>query len=406
MRRNTLTKANADLQAARKRGASWSEIRNLERRRDVALEQVDDVIRVIRDGLANNPAPVFIDASRILNAEGADAALQYLENHEPSILADANVLIAQADAAREKLHKSLETLLLKANIHWSNLETEKALSLYLKLSEKAPRWSRVRGATGELLRNMARFTEAVPHLRAAIDHAPNDDSRSWSLHMLANLYNDMGRAVEAEPLYQEVLEIDTRLFGPDHPEVALVLNNQGECLRGQGHLTEAKANHERALAIRKKVLKPDHPDVAQSLNNLANVYCNQGQLDEAQPLYERALAIREKALGPRDPQVAEVLNNLALLLYDQGDYGKAEPIYERVQAIREETLGPMHPMVAFTLDCRATNLAKLGKQLEAKRLLQRALDIYEAFAQEEQREHIYHEGARRNYAELQNILQD
>ena len=62
----------------------------------------------------------------------------------------------------------------------------------------------------------------------------------------------------------------------------------------------------RALAIREKALGPDHPDVAVSLNNLAGLYAYQGRYADAEPLFKRALAIREKALGPDHPDVATI----------------------------------------------------------------------------------------------------
>ena len=69
----------------------------------------------------------------------------------------------------------------------------------------------------------------------------------------------------------------------------------------------------RSLAILRKTLGPDHPDVAAVLNNLAELYHDQGRYADAEPLYKRSLAIREKALGPDHPDVATSLNNLALL---------------------------------------------------------------------------------------------
>ncbi len=86
----------------------------------------------------------------------------------------------------------------------------------------------------------------------------------------------------------------------------------------QGQYAEAEPLYKRSLAIWEKALGPDHPDVALSLNNLALLYRTQGQYAEAEPLYKRSLAIWEKALGPDHPNVATSLNNLAELYRDQG----------------------------------------------------------------------------------------
>ncbi len=57
----------------------------------------------------------------------------------------------------------------------------------------------------------------------------------------------------------------------------------------------------RALEIDEKVLGPEHPEVAVRLNVLALLYKDQGREAEAEPLFKRALAISDKALGPEHP---------------------------------------------------------------------------------------------------------
>ena len=46
-----------------------------------------------------------------------------------------------------------------------------------------------------------------------------------SLSNLAELYTGQGRYAEAEPLYKRALAIDEKALGPEHPEVAISLNN-------------------------------------------------------------------------------------------------------------------------------------------------------------------------------------
>ena len=71
--------------------------------------------------------------------------------------------------------------------------------------------------------------------------------------------------------------------------------------------------------IVEKLFGPEHPDTAISLNNLATLLQDQGDLAGARPLFERALAIREKQLGPDHPDTATSLAMLAALLQAQGD---------------------------------------------------------------------------------------
>lgn len=99
-----------------------------------------------------------------------------------------------------------------------------------------------------------------------------------------------GKLREAEQLYREALEIQFEVLGDEHPAVgrslsnlALLLKNQvggycaiynpavrieSHCL-SQGKLEAAKPLYRRALAIHRKLYGNEHPAVAIDLNNLA-----------------------------------------------------------------------------------------------------------------------------------------
>ena len=137
---------------------------------------------------------------------------------------------------------------------------------------------------------------------------------------------------------------------------------------------------QRSLAIREKALGPDHPDVALSLNNLASLYEDLKRYDDAEALYKRSLAIKEKALGPDHPDLATGLNNLGHLYRVEGRYGEAEPLYKRSLAIWEAAFGPDHPDVVLSLN----NLAQLyyfgfgrDRYAEAVMMSRRAVSILE-----------------------------
>jgi hypothetical protein len=162
MRANICRRADEELQAARMRGARWEEMRELERRRDVPLEQVDELIRTIQRGLASEPDATFREASRILAQEGVDAALGYLASHQQDIMTRVDRLAAREDAARQKKQQALEPLLLQPDLHETNLAWDRALELYETVAAKAPEWSRARRQLGNILVKLARYNEAEP----------------------------------------------------------------------------------------------------------------------------------------------------------------------------------------------------------------------------------------------------
>lgn len=70
---------------------------------------------------------------------------------------------------------------------------------------------------------------------------------SW---MLAALYHTQGKYVEAEPLYRRSLEIMEKTLGPNHPDVASILNNLAELYTAQGRYADAEPLYRRSLEIR------------------------------------------------------------------------------------------------------------------------------------------------------------
>jgi CHAT domain-containing protein len=173
-----------------------------------------------------------------------------------------------------------------------------------------------------------------------------------------------------------------KAFGPDHPNVATVLNDLAELHRAQGRYADAEPLYKRSLAIREKALGPDHLDVAASLNNLALIYEAQGRYAEAESLLKQSLAIKEKTFGPEHPYVAIALHNLASIYQAQGRYADAESLYERSLAIAEkliaeQAIGPDHPAIATLLNSMAMLYAKQGRFADAEPLLKRSLAMRE-----------------------------
>ena len=74
--------------------------------------------------------------------------------------------------------------------------------------------------------------------------------------MLLQAFN---RIDEAEAMFRRALEIDEAAFGPDHPKVAIRLNNLASLLQATNRLEEAEPMFRRALAIFEQSLGPDHP---------------------------------------------------------------------------------------------------------------------------------------------------
>ncbi len=117
--------------------------------------------------------------------------------------------------------------------------------------------------------------------------------------------------------------------------MAASLNHLAALYQAQkGRYAEAEPLYKRSLAIFEKALGPEHPNVALSLNNLAQLYQDQGKYADADPLYKRSLAILEESLGREHPNVTTALQNYAALLREMGRDAEADRLDARAESIR------------------------------------------------------------------------
>ncbi|WP_433374244.1 tetratricopeptide repeat protein [Actinoplanes sp. CA-142083] len=228
-------------------------------------------------------------------------------------------------------------------------------------------------------RYRAKFDAEIRALR--IEEAtfgPDHPFVAVRLNNLANTVGTLGHAAEAEPLLRRSLAITEAAFGPDHPDVGIRLNNLALTLIDLGRPAEAEPLQRRALALTERSLGPDHPAVAIRLGNLAITLTNLGRPAEAEPLQRRALEVAENALGPGHPNVAIRLTNLAACLDTMNRPAESEPLLRRAVGIVETAFGPEHPHVSITMSSLGVVLLRLDRPAEAEPLLRRALAIGEA----------------------------
>ncbi len=72
-----------------------------------------------------------------------------------------------------------------------------------------------------------------------------------------------------------------KVLGPDHPDVAITLNNLALLLKSEGKLREAQAMYLRALRIFKRCLTSDHPHLITCVDNYSHLLREIGQTEEA-----------------------------------------------------------------------------------------------------------------------------
>ena len=196
-----------------------------------------------------------------------------------------------------------------------------------------------------------------------------------SIYEQAETLSSRGQYVQAQPLYEKVLDIHGRLLTDDHPAAAQSYNDLAICLEEQGKYAQARPLYEKVLDLRRRILTDDHPATAASYNNLASNLYYQGKYAAAQPLYEKALDLRRRLLTEEHLQTAVGYGNVGTNLNAQGKYALAQPLYEKALEIKRRLLGDDHNETAISYGTLAFNLNAQGKYALAQPLYEKALEI-------------------------------
>jgi tetratricopeptide (TPR) repeat protein len=135
-------------------------------------------------------------------------------------------------------------------------ELARALPVYEKfLGADHPLYAMASSNMFTILYQQHRVAEGEPYLRRAL--AVGEKKFPASLNMatlrqcLAALEMSREHYKEAAKLLEEVIATQEKLLGPDHPQLALTLENYAAAERRLHHKSQAKNAHDRASFIRK-----------------------------------------------------------------------------------------------------------------------------------------------------------
>jgi tetratricopeptide (TPR) repeat protein len=159
---------------------------------------------------------------------------------------------------------------------------------------------------------------------------------------LADAYLAAGRADDAVPWFQWVLDGLTHKLGPDHRDVIEARRRLGHALVAALRFPAAITVLERTVPELEQVCGPVHADALGARDELAAAYLAAGQYSDAITLYRRTLADRERIQGARHPQTMATRHGLADSYLASGRAKEAVAAYKRVVADRERVLGPDH----------------------------------------------------------------
>lgn len=237
---------------------------------------------------------------------------------------------------------------------------------------------------GELLLNMGHPKEAVPTLEEAqrlMERAlgPEHEDVATVLNNLAGAYHATGQVMRAMQLQARVVQIRQFRLGGRHPLVGQAMSNMGAFYLSLGHSAEALPLLQRAVEIARlsdSVEKAD--DVASALNNLSSAFQTMGRLPEAAKGFEESLSLMRSSPVPNPRHLAQGMQNLAGVLLDMRVLDRAEMLFRESLPLFETHYGPMHPNTGLTVEGIACCLQLKGRVQEAAPWIQRTHRIQAA----------------------------
>jgi len=221
------------------------------------------------------------------------------------------------------------------------------------------------------------------------------------LETLVRAQHAKGDLAGAEQSCRKEVELLEKMFGRDHPHVAMALHNLSMLLGEEGKHEEAIPYSQRELDIVTANTPEGSTAIADALVTLAEHHYEQSRFDVAELMVQRAMDIYEKAEGHHCLGVSTCLNNLGRIYENRDQNEQGVKYLEEAATIRQDILGT-HPDTAFTLLNYGTGLAGLDKFLEASRVLSKAAEMYSAMGMDNNQ---YAKAARDNLKVCQAHLQ-
>ncbi len=114
-------------------------------------------------------------------------------------------------------------------------------------------------------------------------------------------------------MFRELLDVQRRVLGPEHPGTLATMNNLASSLIGHGKHAEARQMQHELLDVMRRVLGPEHPLTLTTISNFGFSLRRKGKHAEAEQMFHELLDVRRRVLGPEHPDTLATVRNLASL---------------------------------------------------------------------------------------------
>ena len=234
---------------------------------------------------------------------------------------------------------------------------------------------------------------------------------------LAHAHSELSDYDQELQYNQRALEAYTKIFGPNHIQVAITYERISASYVHLGQLQQVKESSEKAIALFQALQENNHLSYADAILNLGTYYLYSGDAEEGVNYYQKALAVLIQKLGPDDPflspqyynlgnaylglnnweealkytreafrldsllgnafYMADDLDNIGLIYYQKGDYSKALRTFNRAIQLYLKDPDIQPDYLAHAYNLKGDIYFKLDQYENALQFYQKALKINE-----------------------------
>lgn len=273
----------------------------------------------------SNLGVVYLMQGRTSDAE---RYINYSLENTQSILGENSAGYAANLNSRAKL----DQMIGKYNEAEKNFD-EASQKLKAAFGENSMQYAIVQNNKAMLYQTLGRYPDAVQLMKEAIKNTEGTnkkflqgknsfDNRRFQSN-LALLYQMSGDFVQAEATFLSIKKVFESKMQTNAPEYASLLNQLSQLYIQMNKPEQTEPLLQKAAAIYKKKFTEENPSFAKVQNDLGNFYRMQGRYPEAETALVKAIAIRKTTLGENHPDYVKSVDNLAVLYWKKGDLSKA-----------------------------------------------------------------------------------
>ena len=184
-----------------------------------------------------------------------------------------------------------------------------------------------------------------------------------------------GEHAEATRIFRGILDVHTRMLGPDHLSTLDCATNLGSSLVRLGECAEAVVLPRTALTVRTRTAGADEQGALTTEGLLVNALLDLEEYAEAEVLGRVTLEKRRRIYSRDNRETLMSSGNLASSLSGQGKFAAAVDIQREVLVSTTRLLGAEHEHTLISASNMAVSLSECGREAECEQLLRDMLAL-------------------------------